>query len=291
MFELHSARRGDLLPVPPPTSALRGPRRDGEPAREGRVGDAGRELVRIHRREHAGLLLSAAGIGLARSLAGESLAAYPLPPLAPGLWRRRAQAVLHLAALDGLVLACSALLRRLSRESPLAWPSSEILTGAALSAGAGWKGELCHGHALLAARLVAEAGDSFRRVLDADPPPPLCWRAWEGLAAAHAAAGRTQLALGAMEAAADQPGCGVGPLASGLYLALRAGDRRRAARAAARLDLLVQADEPAFVAALGRVRRHAAGAGRPASLIALSSPAPEGGRALSAAEALLQILA
>ena len=115
------------------------------------------------------------------------------------------------------------------------------------------------------ARRFAEAEILFRELLDGEPPAPIRWRAWEGLAAAHAGAGRPRLAMGAMEAAADEPTCGLGPLLAGFTLALRAGDLRRCRLAAARIDLLVDPTRPPFLARLRRLRawaRHGGGRAR-----------------------------
>ena len=232
--------------------------------REACLDEAFRELLIVHRRELARLLLLAAGIVVHRSSHPFPLATFPVAPLSLQGWRRRTRHALELCSADRLSFSASGLLHRLLRRDPGRWPGLLVLTGAARGRGAGILGELCHGHALLRGDRIEEAEELFRSLLAQDPPSPVRWRAFEGLAAAHAAAGRPLLAMGAMEMAADEPSCGVGPLASGLYLALVAGDRRRCRRAAARLDLLVGPDEPAFVAAVRRIQDHAQARGAPA---------------------------
>ncbi len=232
--------------------------------REGRTGspvrgrlrctETDRELMAVHRSELARLLLFAAGEVLRRRGEGGTLAAFPMRPLSGSAWRRRARRALHLLALDRFALPVADEVRALLATPPRRWPTAKDLTRTAVDCGAGPRGELCHAHALLAAGEHRHAEECLRMILDRDPPRRIRWRAFEGLAAVHDAAGRPLLAMGAMEAAAEDPACGVGPLVSGLYLALRAGDARRCRRAAARLDLLVHPDEPAFVATLDRLR-------------------------------------
>ncbi len=215
------------------------------------------ELLRVHRQELSRLLLLAAGIRAARDEREIPLAAFPAARISTGAWGGRARIALRLCALDDLELPAVHLLRSLQRGSPASWPEVDELTRAALRCEEDAFARICHGHALLRRGRLALAEAWFRELLDRDPPPHLGWRVLEGLAAAHAAAGRHRLAMGAMEAAADVPVCGIGPLASGLYLALRAGDLRRSQRAAARLDLLVDPTEPRFEAAVRRIQAYA----------------------------------
>ena len=176
---------------------------------------------------------------------------YPLPHDSRRRFLRRARRALALARADGVGRGTSELLERLV-DGAQPWPPALRLVESAGALADGWWVRLCTGHCLIAAGRGEEALLVFRELVACAAVPD--WRAFEGLAKAHEVAGRTRLALGAMDAAADDPDCGVEPLLAGLYLGIRAGDRRRAERAAARIDLLADPKAPEFAAALARLR-------------------------------------
>ena len=212
------------------------------------------ELARVHAREVARLLSQAALLVGAAGGDG-SLASPDEPPPSLAAWRREVRRVLRLGEVDGLGAPGSERLAALVRLPLEAWSSAATLARAATLA---WDGEgtrLCLGRALLREGRAAQAARVFAALLRRESRLSQRWRALEGLGAAHAALGRHRLAMGAMDAAADDPACGVEPLVSGLYLAWRARDLVRARRAAARLDILVDPAEPAFLGALERLRR------------------------------------
>lgn len=182
------------------------------------------------------------------------LAPYPVPPCSLRRWRREAKRALLLARADGFDVPGEELLSELLARAPETWPGTVVLAGAAVEAADSEFGRICLGYSLLAEDRTSSATDLFRALANAGVPQ-VPWRVLEGLALAHEGLGRYRLALGAMEAAADRPDCGVGPLVTGLYLALRTGDKERALRAAARLDLLINPDVPEFAAALAQLRR------------------------------------
>jgi len=213
------------------------------------------ELVRLHAREVARLLLGAAAIAGARSGAALGLLSPEGPPPAVAAWRRAARRALRLGRRDGLTAPGAQRLAELLALEPEDWGGPVVLVRAALAAGEDEGARVALGRALLVEGDLAAARDVFAALLRRPDELLLRWRALEGLALAHAALGRPRLALGAMEAAADDPACGVPALVGGLALAWRARDLRRTRRAAARLDLLVDPDEPAFGAALERLRR------------------------------------
>ena len=213
---------------------------------------AGDELSAVHRRALAALLCQAA-----RRLAGPLGVAYAslLPPV-PGGWRRRARRQLALLDRDGLRLAGQDLLADLlagRRRDPL------VLVAAALDLWSSPWGLVTYGQVLLAADRPAEAGRVYAGTLGLDAGGELPWRLREGLAASWEARGRDRVALGCLEAALDRPGAGVGPLATGLFLALELGRADRAADLAGRLDTRVRPGSRRLAAvghSLAARRRH-----------------------------------
>jgi len=208
---------------------------------------AERELERVHRAELAALLRQATALGAARRT---TVVPFPLRRPSARLWRRRVRSTLHALDLAGWKPEGFALLEELVESPVRRWPSVVRLARAARHAEDTELARVCLGYSLLAERDADQAGRLFATLLKHDTTLRHRWRILEGLALAHAALGRRVLALGAIEAAADEPSCGVSTLVNGLHLALMAGDVVRARRAAARLDLLADPYSPEFSAAM-----------------------------------------
>ena len=134
------------------------------------------------------------------------------------------------------------------------WPTSSWLARTALAAHDTAAARVCLGRALLAEGDSEDAHRVFVELLRRGVTDELRWQVYEGIAFGHEQRGNDRLALGACEAAGDAPGCGIGPLVGCLFLSLALGEADRARRAAARLDLLVNPDSPAFARELARLR-------------------------------------
>jgi len=225
------------------------------PSVPGRLARAHEELEALHRAELSALLCEAAALRV-RSAGGILPASYPTPRRSRAELLRRLRDARELARADGLH-GTGPVVARLARsgaeDGVERWPSARALVDEARRLSDGLRSRLCAGHCLVALGSGEEAVALFRSLFVGAGASD--WRAFEGLAHAHESAGRTRLALGAMDAAADDPECGLEPLLSGLYLSLRAGDRRRAERAAARIDLLADPLAPEFASALERLCR------------------------------------
>jgi hypothetical protein len=237
-----------------------GPRRASERSAEQEGGPEGgpppaleAELARVHAIELGRMLREAAAIRYADA-PGAGLAPYPLAPLALARWRERAREVVALAHADGVAAPGLELVQKLLRLGRAAWPSTASLCADALACAAGDLGRLCLGYSLLAEGRAREAEVLFDALARKVLPKKQRWRAFEGLALAHRALGRVELALGALERAADDPYCSVDALVGVVPLAVEAGDFARLQRAAARLDLLIDPGSSEFRAALGRLR-------------------------------------
>ncbi len=224
-----------------------------------------RELERVHRAEFASLLRAAARIRSARRELGGLLARQRETSTSVRSWRGAARLALDLAVQDGLDLRGRRLLSRLASRPVRRWPAAPWIARAAARVADGEKARVALGFSLLSAGEAAGAARVFTQCLRALPRPRARGTILEGLGAAHADLGRLRLALGAFDQAADDPGSSVLALVSALHLSLVVGDVRRAARAAARLDLLVDSASPELAAALARLRSWANvfGAGLP----------------------------
>lgn len=212
---------------------------------------AGRELERVHRRELARLLRQAAALSAARL---EAVVPFPLRRPSIRLWRRRVRTTLVGLEDAGLEPGGARLLAALAEEPSRRWPGVVLLSRAARRVEDGELARVCLGYALLCEGEPGRAQRIFAGLLENEATLRHRWRILEGLALAHEALGRPLLALGAIEAAADEPLCGISTLVNGLHLALLAGDVERAERAAARLDLLADPYSPEFSAAVRLLR-------------------------------------
>jgi len=206
-----------------------------------------RELERVHRGELAALLRQATALSAARLV---SIAPFPLRRPSIRLWRRRVRATLSALVTAGWSPPGLALLDRLVQSPLQEWPSVARLARVARRVEDSELARVCLGYSLLAEHDAAGAERLFAGLLKNEPTLRHRWRILEGLALAHAVLGRPLLALGAIEAAADEPFCGISTLVNGLHLALIAGDAERSQRAAARLDLLADPYSPEFSAAV-----------------------------------------
>jgi hypothetical protein len=217
--------------------------------------EAERELERLHRRAMSALLRRAAAQVVTRAPWYGVLTSYPLPPQAERAWRRDARSAIRAAAQDGWAPVGLSLVARLLRTPSDRWPRASRLAQAARRVEDGEFSRVCQGFALLCEGEHAEADRLFAGLLRRSDVLRHRRRVLEGLGLAHLAAGRARLALGALESAAEDPRAGTGTLVDALLLTLVVGDVGRARRAAARLDMLVDPQAPAFAAVLGRLGR------------------------------------
>ncbi len=229
------------------------------------ISAAGEELASLHRNDLVGLLLEASALRAQVApfaLLSGTPAALPSPPD----WTGRA-----LDTIDRLAKTRVAKRSRATRRSgprPVdpeilllligvdlhRWPASSWLARAALAAQDSNGARLCLGRALLAEGDTEDAHRVFVDLLRRGVTDELRWQVFEGIAFGHEQRGNDRLALVACEAAGDAPGCGIGPLVGCLFLSLVLGEAGRARRAAARLDLLVNPDSPAFARELAKLR-------------------------------------
>jgi hypothetical protein len=237
-------------PVPPPVPAL------PDPA-------AGvRELRLVQRRELAELLLEAASIRCRRAPFHGVHARLPLPVPLLDVWRRRTRRVLWRHGHDGpgQVDGGAQLLADLLERASSAWPDALALALASRRLVDGGRARLVQGYAHLGHGESQRAIEVFAglvrafTVAEGAVAPALRWQAYDGLAAAHEERGHDRLALGAAEMAAEQPGCGASAMVRALFLALSIGDRERALRAVARLDLLAAPGSLEFGRAVASLR-------------------------------------
>jgi hypothetical protein len=240
-FEDGLQRRRELLGLPAERRRARLERR------------AARELRYLHRSALAGLLRQAALLRARREEVA-CLFSPPETPISCALLRDRLERTLHLCALDRLELPHRESLELLRKGPVEDWPDPVLLAEQAIGLRDSEAARLVLAHALLVRRQARRAVELLSVLLRSGAPLGQRWRALEGLAAAHAWLGHHRLAMASMDAAADEPGCGVDALVSGLYLVLRARGTERLQRAAARLDILVDPFEPAFRSALARLR-------------------------------------
>ncbi len=247
----------ELLRSAEPTSAGHGselerPERE-LPRAERELARAERELEQVHRLEFAALLRSATALRCRGQAVGGFLARPAGPPSSVRGWRRDVEAALELAHKDGFAIPGQGLLEGLRARAVARWPGALRIAQAAVSVDDGERSRLTLGYALLAAGEPARAARVFTRLLRELPRPRVVAAVLEGLGAAHADLGRPRLALGALDQAADDPNASLVALVSALLLALLVGDPARAGRAAARLELLVDARSPELAAALARL--------------------------------------
>jgi hypothetical protein len=253
----------DPLPcdrIPPFSSGPHGlfPRRGllGLPAQRRRARlerRAMRELRFLHRSALAALLRQAALLRARR----EEVACLFSPPETPvscARLRDRLERTLYLIALDRLEIPHRESVECLRSRPVEAWPDPVLLATQAIELRDSEAARLVLAHALLVRGRARRAAELLSGLLRSGAQLGQRWRALEGLAAAHAWMGHHRLAMASMDAAADEPDCGVDALVSGLYLVLRARETERLQRAAARLDILVDPFEPAFRSALARLR-------------------------------------
>ena len=238
---------GSFVDVPPARPSAPRPR----------ASEAGTGLELAHRRALGALLRQATAIVAPRARAWAYVAPYPGPPRSRRLWRRRARTLAARIAAAGVRVRGADVLERLAGTAASDWPSAVSLAMAARRVHDTEGARMGLGYALLGAGEYEASATLFSSLLRRGEPLRRRWRALEGLALARAALGRERLALGAIESAAEEPGCAVSTLAEGLHLAIRAGNRAAVLRAAARLDMLVDPASPAFAAALARLRERA----------------------------------
>ncbi|MCZ6597208.1 MAG: hypothetical protein O7B99_06205 [Planctomycetota bacterium] len=206
-----------------------------------------RELDGVHRAELA-LLLGRAADLRAHDAPFAICAGLPSGSDSFSAWCAAARRELELLLADGLEDE-AALLAELVRTDPCLWPAASLLAELALvlrpdgSGGSGGRGRIVLGRALLAEGETVSAlrvfGEGLRR-----GPADERWQACAGIGRAHELRGGDRLALGAFEAAAGQPTCGVAPQVASLFLSLALGERQRARRAAARLARDVHPRDP-----------------------------------------------
>ena len=221
------------------------------------------ELERVERHEVA-LLLCAASALRAVPAVGGLLAPHPIHARAArelgaaaqssDAWRRRARELLALAARDEVELPQAERWASLERLPLPRWPTAVELARTALLVEDGELARATLAHAYLAQGEPQKAVRTFVLLLARAPRPRERAAILQGLAAAHVELGRPRLALGAFDQAADDPASSALALISALYLAFSLGDSERAARSAARLDLVVDPSAPDFAAALARLR-------------------------------------
>ncbi len=219
---------------------------------------AERELERLQRRSIASLLRQAAALVAPRARGAGIHGAFPLPRGAERPWRRAARAELRSLVATGpgtpsLPLGATVLARLLDRRLER-WPSVSRIAQAARRVEDSEFARICLGTAWLLDGQLRSADAMFRSLLRRPEVLRHRWRVLQGLALTHLAAGRDELALGAIESCAEDPECGITAVVEALGLTLVIGDPARARRAAARLDMLVDPYAPAFVAALARIR-------------------------------------
>jgi len=188
------------------------------------------ELVGVHRDELARSLCTAARLRI--ELRPDTRLYLPALDLDAALrrWTRRVERTLGLLASDGIALPDAELLELCLRRPLEDWPEAERLAEASLLARDGLAGRVRLAQVALTAGAAGQAADVLQRVI---ATAHLCrgsraGAAFEWLAYAHEALGRDRLALGACEQAGHEPAAPWDPLLSGLVLALRTGDERRA---------------------------------------------------------------
>lgn len=241
-----------------PTPSLR--------AARGRLpnGDAAElEISALHRASIAHALLTASAFPAQSAAYRDCLCSYPLRPEALRTWSRRTARMLELIALDtqfssarvpGSLVTGLKLLRSLLRRSPSAWPSAARLARCSSAVLDSETARTAEGFASLISGSAPDALQLFSRLLQRRENPEDQALLEEGTAYSYILLKDVASAQQWMERAAERPGGRVSALAWSLNLALRTGHLPSIERAAARLDLLVDATSTEFAACLARMR-------------------------------------
>ncbi len=211
------------------------------------------ELHRVQRAEVSLLLGIAAEWKLRVEGPGCSLVGAVHGPFSRRSWGRRARLLIDLCRRDATLHPGLGLLKRLTRETPAHWPSALDLASVAHDAHPSPESLLSLGNVALSLGHPEQAARVFR-ALARKASTRYRWRAFQALAYAHLQAGRVWLALGAMDRAADEPSSDVSAFVESLLLSRLVGDARRLDRSAARLDFLIDPEDPRFAWALGRAQ-------------------------------------
>lgn len=214
------------------------------------LGLARLELALVQRRALAELFCSAAGLVVQYAEGAFVATPWPVPVASLKAWRREAKRVLEVALEADDLPEAYALIERLLARPLRRWDTAEDLVNAARGLGAYRSARACQAYVELALSNPELGLHLYRELTHDCTGSEEDGLALRGVAAAHVALGSYRLALGAIEGIADASTASVTDLVSGLVLAWRVGDQRRAARAAARLDLQVDAASPELEASL-----------------------------------------